>query len=472
MTRDGSGNGRVRPSAASAPLGAQPPPAAGGLSRRSLLRAGMLGAGATVLGSSLAGCGSPVAAGLGGSELSPGTLTFWNLFGGGDGARLTVMLDNYAKQMGGPDSLQAATFAWGNPYYTKVSLATLGDKPPDVAIAHLTRAKNLARADLLTPITEDMLALVDLKPEDFNQKVWREQKLDGKNWVVPMDTHPYVLYYNRKVCKAAGLLDSDGKLSPIKGVADWNDALKAIKGVTKKYAVTTSNVNDTSTPWRWFYSLYSQQGGSPWLSKGGTELTFDEDLTESTLAFMQSLTAGGLMPKAADYPGAQQFLFTGESGFYMQGVWEITTAQSIKGLDFGMTPIPTLYDKPATQADSHTFILPKMERSDDQVLRAMTFIKSMLDQSLTWAEGGHIPTYLPTFASAEYKNLQPQASYSAAADTVVYDAEAWYSGSGSTFENTIGAQIGLVQQGLASPEDALATAHDLLTTYANTKSPL
>ena len=86
---------------------------------------------------------------------------------------------------------------------------------------------------------------------------------------------------------------------------------------------------------------------------------------------MQSLTAGGLMPKAADYPGAQQFLFTGESGFYMQGEWEITTAQSIKGLDFGMVPVPTLYDKPATQADSHTFILPKMDRNDDQVQRAM-----------------------------------------------------------------------------------------------------
>jgi multiple sugar transport system substrate-binding protein len=135
-------------------------------------------------------------------------------------------------------------------------------------------------------------------------------------------------------------------------------------------------------------------------------------------------------------------------------------------------PVPTIYDTQAEQADSHTFILPNMERSDDQVLRAMTFVKSMLDQSLTWAEGGHIPTYLPTFESAEYKNLQPQASYSAAADTAVYDAEAWYSGSGSTFENTIGAQIGLVLQGLATPEAALTSAHDQLTTYANTKSPL
>ena len=40
-----------------------------------------------------------------------------------------------------------------------------------------------------------------------------------------------------------------------------------------------------------------------------------------------------------------------------------------------------------------------MDRSDEQVQRAMGFIKSMLDQSLTWAEGGHIPTYLPTFNS-------------------------------------------------------------------------
>ena len=60
--------------------------------------------------------------------------------------------------MGGPASLQAATFAWGNPYYTKLSLATLGDKPPDVAVSHLTRAQNLAQANLLTPITDEMLA--------------------------------------------------------------------------------------------------------------------------------------------------------------------------------------------------------------------------------------------------------------------------------------------------------------------------
>jgi multiple sugar transport system substrate-binding protein len=429
-------------------------------------------AGAAVVGG-LSGCGTAFSAGLTGSELAPGTLTYWNLFGGGDGVRMQTMEAAYAAQQGGPSSLQAATFTWGNPYYTKVTLATIGGAPPDVAVSHLTREKNLARAGLLTEITDDMLALVGLSPADFNSTAWETQKVDGKSYAIPLDTHPFVLYYNRDVCDKAGLLNSDGSLKEIKGTEGWEQALQAAKGVTGAYGASVATVSELATPWRWFQSLYSQRdGNTPWLAEGGEKLTYNRELTLDTMHWMQKLTTSGLMPTTTDYAGSQTLMFTGQAGFYLQGEWEITTAQSIEGLDFGMVPVPTIYDKQAEQADSHTFILPKMERSDDQVLRAMTFIKSMLDQSLTWAEGGHIPTYLPTFASAEYKNLQPQASYSAAADTVVYDAEAWYSGSGSTFENTIGAQIGLVQQGLASPEDALATAHDLLTTYANTKSPL
>ena len=64
----------------------------------------------------------------------------------------------------------------------------------------------------------------------------------------------------------------------------------------------------------------------------------------------------------------------------------------------------------------------------------MLFIKQMLEQSLTWAEGGHVPAYIPTFDSAAYKKLTPQSNYAAAAETAVFDDAAWYGGSGSTFE--------------------------------------
>lgn len=452
---------------------AAPPVGPSGISRRDLLRAGAAVAALGGSAAALSGCGTAAASGITGGELPASTLQFWSLFGGGDGARLTTMLGNYEKAHGGARSLQAATFAWGNPYYTKVSLATVGNKPPDVAVAHLTRAKNLAAAGLLTEITDDVLATVGLAPTDFVKRVWDTQKLDGKSWVVPLDTHPYVLYYNRKVCGPAGLLDGNGQLKPIQGRAAWEAALAAAKQVTGAYGASTATVGDTSTSWRWFQTLYRQQeGATPFLGDGGTELTWNEDLVTSTLAYIQRLNADGLMPATADYAGAGTLFYTGKVGFQLQGVWEITTAQAVEGLDFGMVAIPTIFDVPAEQADSHTFVLPRKDRTPEQLRQAMTFVKSMLDQSLTWAQGGHIPAYLPVQDSAAFRRLSPQSDYASAAENAVYDSPAWYSGAGSNFEVVVGAQIGLVQQGLASPERAVAAMKSQLQAYTTTPDPL
>ncbi len=442
-----------------------------GISRRTLLRGG-LGAAALGLAATATGCSSTLSAGLAGTELAPGTLTYWNLFGGGDGARMQAMQQGYLDSAGS-SPLQAATFTWGNPYYTKVSLATLGGAPPDVAVSHLTRSTNLARAGLLTEITADTLALVGLKASDFNPKPWQTQQVDQKSYAIPLDLHPFVLYYNLDVCRKAGLLDANDQLKPISGTDAWEAALKAAKEVTGAYGASVATIGDIATSWRWFQTLYSQRSGAtPWLSDSGRKLSYDEDVTLDTLAYIQQLTKSGLMPTTTDYAGSQTQMFTGQAAFYLQGEWEITTAQGIKGLEFGMVPFPTLFDRPAAQADSHTFVLPKMDRTPDQLLRAMGFVKSMLDQSLTWAKGGHIPAYLPTLNSQPYQELTPQSGYASAADEVVYDAEAWYSGSGSNFENVVGAQVGLVQQGLATPQEALAAARAQLLTYASTPSPL
>src|SRR5687768_13259228 len=114
------------------------------ISRRSLLRGSVAAAGLA----GLAACSSPMVSGLTASREVAGSLDFWNLFGGGDGVRMQQMLDTYSRANPRVD-FGAVTLAWGNPYYTKVSLATLGDKPPDVAISHLTRMKNLVNAGLL-----------------------------------------------------------------------------------------------------------------------------------------------------------------------------------------------------------------------------------------------------------------------------------------------------------------------------------
>ena len=204
--------------------------------------------------------------------------------------------------------------------------------------------------------------------------------------------------------------------------------MAAVAKVTGGTALNVANVvPETATPWRFFWTMYNQiNDATPFISDGGAKLTVNEDAYNEVTSRTQKWVKQGWMNKALDYATAQSLMFDGKAGFFMQGEWEISTAQSIKGLNFGMAPIPQLYDKPATQADSHTFVLPKKDRTPEQRKQHMLFIKQMLEQSLTWAEGGHVPAYIPTFDSSAYKELKPQSNYAAAAETAVFDDPAWY----------------------------------------------
>lgn len=447
-----------------------------GMSRRGLLRGGFAAVAGMGAAGGLAGCGSAFAAGMAATKLDPGTVTYWNYYGGGDGGRMQTMEAAFAAQHGGSKALESATFSWGNPYYTKVSLATLGDKPPDVAACHVTRAKNFAAAGLLTEITPAMLASVGLQASDFDQTVWNAQLVDGKVYSIPLDTAPFVLFYNTTVCRKAGLLDSDGVLKPITGAAEWESALRAAKKVTGQSGATCTTIGDPSTSWRWFQTLYSQKNGRAFVSKDGTELTLDEDIALATLTYIQKLTAARLMPTDTGDSGAETAMFEGKSGFFLSGEWEITTAETFestnKGFGFSMAPIPQLFDRKAAQGDSDAFVLPVKDRDLAQLTLALQFVKSMVVQSDVWVLGGHIPAYLPYRNSAAYRALQPQSRYAEVAGYTEYDAPAWYSGSGSDFETVVGSQVGLVQQGLTTPRAALSTMVSQLRTYSTTANPI
>jgi multiple sugar transport system substrate-binding protein len=441
------------------------------LSRRGLLRAGLLGAGAAAFGAAGAGC-SEVGAGLANTELDPGTVSYWNLFGGGDGVRMQQMQDGYRKA--NPNvHLDAVTLTWGNPYYTKLSLATVGDQPPNVAVAHLTRAKTMVKAGLLQELKPEDLSRNGMSADMFNKRAWDAGLVDGKAYAIPLDTHPFVLFYNKDICEKAGLLDSGGNLKEIDGPDAFVDALQKVKQAGAQYGATHGINSDPASPWRFFHSLYAQLGGEV-LADDGTRIVLDDAKAKQVLDYMRSLTVEkGLIPGAVDYQGAVALFASGAAGFHLNGEWEITTMQTAK-TPFSMTLVPNIFGGTyAVHADSHTLVLPVQPDQDRAKLdRSLGFVKSMLDQSLTWAEGGHVPAWQPFATSDAYKKLTPQSNYAAAADAAVYDEPGWYSGSGSNFEITIGSSIGAVEAGLLSSDEAIAQIHSKLSVLAKTASPV
>ena len=440
----------------------------GPISRRTLFRGALAGVGAAALG----GCSSPVGAGLANTPLDPGTIEYWNLFGGGDGVRMQQMQDVYRKA--NPNTpLQAVTLAWGNPYYTKLSLATVGDKPPNVAVSHLTRMKTLQEAGLLQELHPEDLARRGMSAEMFNRRAWEAGLINGKIYAIPLDTHPFVLFYNTKICGQAGLLDGAGNLKPIQGPDGFQDALTKVQKITGQYGATHGINADTASPWRFFQTMYSQLGGQV-LADNGTKIVLDDAKAKQVLDYLRTLTVEKkLMPGSIDYEGAIALFAGGASGFHLNGEWEISTFQTAK-MPFSMTLVPDIFGgEYAVQADSHTLILPRRpDQTRRQLDESLGFIKSMLDQSMTWAEGGHVPAWLPVAESDAYKKLTPQSNYASAADAAVYDPPGWYSGSGSNFEIVMGSAIGSVEAGLLSPDAAISQIRSKLTALAGTPSPV
>ena len=117
-----------------------------GLTRRQILiGGGVLGAAALGITST----GSPFS---GGAQ----TVSFWHLFGGGDGERLTGILADIDSEHADSD-VRELILPWGNPYYTKLALAAVGGSPPDVAVVHATRLPSFAPAGLLEELTPELL---------------------------------------------------------------------------------------------------------------------------------------------------------------------------------------------------------------------------------------------------------------------------------------------------------------------------
>jgi multiple sugar transport system substrate-binding protein len=333
--------------------------------------------------------------------------------------------------------------------------------------------KSLVQADLLEELTPDALSSVGITPDKLNKRAWDAGLVEGRAYAVPIDTHPIVMFYNKEVCDKAGLLDSDGILKPLQSEEAFIDAMERAKKVTGAFGGVSAINNEIATPWRVFQSFYSQLGGQV-LTDTGRKVVLDDDKAMKVLTFMQNLGKKGLFPSSVDYQGAIAMFANGQSGFYFQGEWEITTFQTAK-MPFSMTLFPNVFggDKYACQADSHTLVIPKQATTDQrQQDRSLKFIRSMLDQSAVWAAGGHVPSWQPYAQSADYKKLEPQSQYAAAADSAVYDPEGWYSGSGSDFEINIGSSIGAVQSGQLTPKAAIEQIHDKLGRLAGTASPL
>jgi multiple sugar transport system substrate-binding protein len=243
---------------------------------------------------------------------------------------------------------------------------------------------------------------------------------------VPLDTHPIVLYYNKDLLEAAGLLDENGLPKGMDSREGFTATLQALKDNGVKFPLGSVTA-DGNFMFRTVYSLVGQQGGE--LLTDGEFLAGDNgEKLANALGVLAEWTSAGLQSTYTDYPATVALFTSGEAAMMINGVWEVPTMTDLnaqgKLFNWGAVELPVIFDQPSTYADSHSFALPMnqgKEMTAEKRAAVLTAISWIEKNSLLWATAGHIPAYGPVTASPEYAAMQPNATYSSLTANMIFD---------------------------------------------------
>lgn len=354
------------------------------------------------------------------------TVVWWDFLGGGDGVRMKKLIEDFNTEHSGKIEIQGTTLDWGVPFYTKVQTSAAVGQGPDVMTYHASRIPLAVSQGSLSEITPDDMAAMGLSADTFAKETWDAVHVDGKQYAVPFDTHPIVLYYNKDKLEAAGLIGADGLPTGLDGIDNFKAALQKLKDGGSKWGVALTTA-DGSFAFRTIYSFLCQQDGS--IGTDGAWLEGDNlDKLKNSVQVIADWVKDGYAPEYTDYPSTVALFTSGESAFMINGVWEVPTMVDLekqgKLFNWGAIELPVMFNHACTYADSHTFAIPNnvgKPATPEKHAAVLDVIKWMSEHSLFWATAGHIPANKSVTDSAEYKAMQPQATYAKLTANQVFD---------------------------------------------------
>jgi multiple sugar transport system substrate-binding protein len=391
------------------------------------------------------------------------TIVWWDFLGGGDGVRMKAMIDEFNKQSQDLE-IQATTLEWGTPFYTKVQTSTAVGEGPDIMTYHESRIPLGVSTGSLSEITPDELKAAGLSGDNYAPANWQAAQVDGKQYAVPLDIHSIILYYNKDMLKAAGLLGDDGRPKGIDGIANFDAALAKLtaNGV---YGLSTGTA-DGATVWRIFYTLLSQDDGKFYAD--GKFLDGDsQQKAADVMTEMAKWVSSGWTPKSTEYPASIALFTSGKAAFHINGVWEVPTMVDLAAknqlFDWGAIQIPVLYGHAATWADSHSFAIPNRVGNEVPAAKraeVLQVVKWFNEHSQEWAGGGHLPAFTPVRESEAFKTLKPNSDYASLADSAVFDPVSTLAGVASPVYDAAGNYILPAMNGEMDPADAAQQMKD------------
>ena len=341
-------------------------------------------------------------------------IDFWNLFTGPDGQVMEELVKEFNSSQNEIE-VRMQILPWGDPYYNKLLLSIQTGTPPDVAICHDWNLPIFAKYDRLFPMSPKTLEKGGVMKGDFMEYPLTAGKYKGVTYGLPLDVHPYALYYNVDHLKAAGIdpnkvvLNKDNLIDAAKKLLVKDD-----KGQVVRWGFMPTMHGGI---WREWYTLLHQFGGT-YLTKDQTKAAFNSEAGVRALQFFVDLQNEGLIPPTMT-DAATPFR-TGKCSMTIAGTWMIPGFEEQKDLNFAITVFPQIGHKKAAWSASHLLVLPK-KKTREKLEAATKFIEWLTANQIEWsAKAGHCPTRKSVINSDAFKKLTKQQAFVAELNYLVW----------------------------------------------------
>ncbi|WP_102348397.1 ABC transporter substrate-binding protein [Bacillus sp. Marseille-P3661] len=338
-----------------------------------------------------------------GSDESVTTIEFWHGHTGPDGKVMEELVRAFEEEH--PEiKVNTQSLPWGE-LFTKAQLAIKGGSGPDMMSIPIDRVF-LYKDTLVKPV-DDLINESAIKAENFDQYLWDKTFFDGKQYGVPLDSHPYVLYYRPDLVEKAGLepLPKDRPLTR----EEFEEYATALTTDSQKGFAYKQTAHHT---WWDIWSLFLQAGGSLY-NEDQTESNFDSPATKKAIDYLLYLKNDLQVtpPTNLDWTTAFSYFNDGQVAMLMHGSWLIPGLEE-SGTEYDTAMVPQFFEEDyGVFANMHTLTLT---RSDEAKAKAaFTFIEwvEQEENATAWGVGsGNVPANLAARENySEEDKLKPLA---------------------------------------------------------------
>jgi multiple sugar transport system substrate-binding protein len=258
---------------------------------------------------------------------------------------------------------------------------------------------------------DDVASNLGLQESDFAPLVWKAGEYNNKRYGIPLDMHPFGLYYNKALMEEAGL-DPD---SPPQTRDEYEAALEEFKRSGIQGSWVSPFLFTGGLTWE---CLLFQFGGSLY-NEDVTKAVFNSDAGVEALEWLVGLVENEYSPSDIAQDAELEAFQQGKNALHWNGIWQINAFKEEEALDWGVAPVPQIGSEKGVWSGSHNFVIMNQQPLDDNKVQASkVFINWISEKSIEWAKAGQIPARKNVRDSEEFQNLPEQSTLAQQLDYV------------------------------------------------------